>query len=72
MRTIDIHAHISPAGFIKAFREGGTWHGMNAADAPNMLYNPRTTWTPEGAHSRHELPGRGRACPVHQRVLLQL
>ena len=58
MRTIDIHAHISPEGFIKAFRDGGTWHGMNATDAPNMLYNPRTTWTPEGAHSRYELPGR--------------
>ena len=47
MRTIDIHAHISPEGYIKAFRDGGTWHGMTPADAPNMLYNPRTTWTPE-------------------------
>ena len=47
MRTIDIHAHISPEGFVKAFRKGGTWHGMAAGSVPNMLYNPRTTWTPE-------------------------
>ena len=47
MRTIDIHAHISPEGFVQAFRNGGTWHAMAAAATPNMLYNPRTTWTPE-------------------------
>ena len=47
MRTIDIHAHISPEGFVQAFRNGGTWHGMEAGAVPNMLYNPRTTWTPE-------------------------
>ena len=47
MRTIDIHAHISPEGFVQAFRNGGTWHGMAAGAVPNMLYNPRTTWTPE-------------------------
>ena len=47
MRTIDIHAHVSPEGFVQAFRNGGTWHGMMANSVPNMLYNPRTTWTPE-------------------------
>ena len=47
MRTIDIHAHISPEGFVRAFRNGGTWHGMAAGSVANMLYNPRTTWTPQ-------------------------
>ncbi len=47
MRTIDIHAHISPEGYVRAFQEGGSWHGMTPSDAPNMRYNPRTTWTPE-------------------------
>ena len=47
MRTIDIHAHISPEGFVQAFRNDGTWHGMAAGSVPNMLYNPRTAWTPE-------------------------
>ena len=47
MRTIDIHAHISPEGFIRAFQKGETWHGLDADSASNMSYNPRTTWTPE-------------------------
>ena len=47
MRTIDIHAHISPEGFVQAFQSRGTWHGMEAGSVPNTLYNPRTTWTPE-------------------------
>ena len=47
MRTIDIHAHISPEGFVDAFRNGETWHGLAAGSVSNMLYNPRTTWTPE-------------------------
>ena len=47
MRTIDIHAHISPAGFIEAFRRGEDWHGLPSDAAANMRYNPRTTWTPE-------------------------
>ena len=47
MRTIDIHAHISPAGFIEAFRQGEDWHGLPSDAAANMRYNPRTTWTPE-------------------------
>ena len=47
MRTIDIHAHISPAGFIEAFRKGEDWHGLPSDAAANMRYNPRTSWTPE-------------------------
>ena len=47
MRTVDIHAHISPEGFVQAFRKGETWHGLSAGSVSNMLYNPRTTWTPE-------------------------
>ena len=47
MRTIDIHAHITPEGFIDAFRKGGNWRGLTAGDVPNMRYNPRTTWSPE-------------------------
>ena len=47
MRTIDIHAHITPEGFVKAFESGNTWHGMAAGDVSNIGYNPRTTWTPE-------------------------
>ena len=46
MRTIDIHAHITPQGFVDAFRQGETWHGITAAAVPNMRYNPRTTWSP--------------------------
>ena len=47
MRTIDIHAHITPEGFVKAYRTGNTWHGMSAGAVSNIRYNPRTTWTPE-------------------------
>ena len=47
MRTIDIHAHITPAGFVEAFRKGETWHGISASEVPNIRYNPRTTWSPE-------------------------
>ena len=47
MRTIDIHAHITPAGFVEAFRKGENWHGVTASVVPNMRYNPRTTWSPD-------------------------
>ena len=47
MRTIDIHAHITPAGFVEAFRKGENWHGITANAVPNMRYNPRTTWSPD-------------------------
>ena len=47
MRTIDIHAHISPADFVEAFRKGESWHGIPANAVANQRYNPKTSWTPE-------------------------
>ena len=47
MRTIDIHAHITPEGFVNAYQAGSTWHGISPAAVSNIRYNPRTTWTPE-------------------------
>ncbi len=47
MRTIDIHAHISPQAFIEAMEAGEDWHGISAEAAPAHRHNPRTTWTPE-------------------------
>ena len=46
-RSIDIHAHISPEGFLRAAERGEDWHGT-MADAGGMLnYNPKTAWSPE-------------------------
>ena len=47
MRTIDIHAHISPAGFLEAMNAGEDWHGITSEAVPAHRHNPRTTWTPE-------------------------
>ena len=47
MRTIDIHAHISPQGFIDAMNAGMDWHGITSEAVPAHRHNPRTTWTPE-------------------------
>ncbi len=48
MRTIDIHAHISPEGMVKAMAEGRDWHGISYAGMlPIHEYTPRTMWTPE-------------------------
>ena len=48
MRIIDIHAHISPEGLLRAMAEGHDWHGIPAAQLlPTHEYSPRTTWTPE-------------------------
>ena len=47
VRSIDIHAHISPEGFIRAAERGEDWYGT-LADAGGMVnYNPRTAWSPE-------------------------
>ncbi|MCH8744694.1 MAG: amidohydrolase [Chloroflexi bacterium] len=48
MRSIDIHAHISPESCFQAMRQGKDWHGIT----PDQIraghrYNPRTMWTPE-------------------------
>ncbi len=47
MRSIDIHAHTTPATFVDAFAKGEIWHGITAAEAYNQRYNPKTSWTPE-------------------------
>ena len=47
MRTIDIHAHISPEGFVNATAKGESWHGMTADALSIHRNNPKTSWTPE-------------------------
>ena len=48
MRAIDIHAHISPEGMVKAMAEGRDWHSISSAEMlPIHEYTLRTTWTPE-------------------------
>ena len=42
MRTIDIHAHITPEGFIAAANRGERWHGM-PPDTMNIHRNNRKT-----------------------------
>ena len=48
MRSIDIHAHISPQGCFDAMNAGRDWHGIT----PDQIRgghesNPRTMWTPD-------------------------
>lgn len=47
MRSIDIHAHISPEGYIRAAEKGQDWHGLKVDNSGIVNFNPRTTWTPE-------------------------
>ena len=48
MRTVDIHAHISPEGLLNAMAGGRNWHGIPTAELlPVHEYTPRTMWTPE-------------------------
>ena len=44
MRSIDIHAHLTPQCFIKAVNEGREWHGIKPGD---QRIAPRASWTPE-------------------------
>ena len=44
MRTIDIHAHLTPQRFQHAMLNGKDWHGMTSAEGE--LFNPRNAWTP--------------------------
>lgn len=44
MRSIDIHAHSTPQGFVKAATAGKDWHGLKVDRGST---NPRQTWTPE-------------------------
>ncbi|PKB80870.1 MAG: hypothetical protein BZY88_07590 [SAR202 cluster bacterium Io17-Chloro-G9] len=44
MRSIDIHAHLTPQCFVQAMEEGRTWHGI----APgSQTVSPKGAWTPE-------------------------
>jgi len=45
MRSIDIHAHLTPQCFQREVLNGRTFHGMTS-DA-GELFNPRNRWTPE-------------------------
>lgn len=48
MRAVDIHAHVSPEGLVRAIADGRDWHGL----PPSLLgpaheYTPRLAWSPE-------------------------
>ena len=58
MRSIDIHAHLTPQCFWRATENGGDWHSIKReTDARGRVYSvvgdrrgqlgPRTKWTPE-------------------------
>ena len=44
MRSIDIHAHLTPQCFLQAMTAGQSWHGVNPGD---MFVAPRNVWTPQ-------------------------
>ena len=47
-RVLDVHAHITPAGALRAMQSGDAWYGVSAPILYNQhRYNPRTFWTPE-------------------------
>ena len=47
MRTIDIHAHITTEGFLRAVEKGEDWYGTRADACAMYNNNPRTGWSPE-------------------------
>jgi aminocarboxymuconate-semialdehyde decarboxylase len=44
MRSIDIHAHLTPQCFIRAMQAGKEWHGVKPGEEQ---IGPRNSWTPE-------------------------
>jgi aminocarboxymuconate-semialdehyde decarboxylase len=44
MRSIDIHAHLTPQCFIRAMQAGQEWHGIRPG---SVRIAPRAVWTPE-------------------------
>jgi len=44
MRSIDIHAHLTPQCFIHAVQAGKAWHGIQPG---TMRIAPRAIWNPE-------------------------
>ena len=48
VRSIDIHAHISPEGFIRAAKKGrGLVRDDGGRRSGMVNYNPKTAWSPE-------------------------
>ena len=58
MRSIDIHAHLTPQCFWRATEDGGDWHTLrreqNAMGRPVLVSGsgrgqlpPKASWTPE-------------------------
>ena len=47
MRSIDIHAHISPEPYVRALDAGRDWYGIAAEADEFHRAVPRTLWTPE-------------------------
>ena len=58
MRSIDIHAHITPQCFWRGTRDGGSWHGLRRESdgrGHELLVSgqerghlpPKSSWTPE-------------------------
>ncbi|HZA23022.1 MAG TPA: hypothetical protein VFA32_10540 [Dehalococcoidia bacterium] len=44
MRSIDMHAHLTPQCFIRAMQAGKEWHGVKPGE---QRIGPRNSWTPE-------------------------
>ena len=44
MRSIDIHAHLTPQCLIRATQAGQEWHGIRPG---SVRIAPRAVWTPE-------------------------
>ena len=44
MRSIDIHAHLTPQCYLQAMTQGKTWHSLQREGGRQ---NPRASWTPE-------------------------
>ena len=58
MRSIDVHAHVTPQCFWRATQDGGNWHGLrreqDARGREQLVVGssrgqlpPRSSWTPE-------------------------
>jgi len=60
MRSIDIHAHLTPQCFIHAMQAGQEWHGNSALVACGSA--PRAVWTPAQRIGRYELT----RCPMYR------
>ena len=49
MRSIDIHAHITPESCLDAMRQGSGWHSLAAQQVARRYqgYTPRGMWGPD-------------------------